>query len=102
VSDSCSPGSPGNDNTNNGVDDDCDGSVDEHVVVVQDPVGSELIRCDFSGGSWYTTQIVSSGEIFYSAGLECYRSAGPIYAVGGRTFIDGTADFMGACTNICR
>ena len=99
--DSCTPGNPGSDNTNNGVDDDCDGRVDEHVVV-QEPVGSKLVRCDFSGGLWYTTQRISSGVIFHSAGLECYRSAGTLYDASGHTFIDGNIDMSGSCTNICR
>ena len=101
VSNSCVEGNPSNDNNNNGVDEDCDGSTDEHYVAPT-PVGTKLVRCDFGGGLWYTTQQFSSGVIFYSIGLVCYRSQGSLYDATGHTFIDGTAAFGGLCTNICR
>ena len=62
VQNPCVAGSPGTDNTNNGVDEDCDGRLDEHFAP-QEPVGTKLVRCDFSGGLWYTTQRISSGLI---------------------------------------
>ncbi len=103
VTDSCVEGNPSNDNNNNGVDDDCDGRTDEHYVV-STPVGTKLVRCDFTGGLWYTTQQHSSGTIFWSAGLECYRSAGTMYDtdLAGYVFIDGNEDISGNCTNVCR
>ena len=55
-----------------------------------------LVRCDNNTTTWYTTQTISSGSSFYSAGLECYISTGTIYDITGKTFIDGTEYSPGA------
>ena len=103
ISDTCVEGQPGNEVLNNNVDDDCDGTTDEGQPP-REPVGSVLYRCDLAGGNWYTRQLVSSGWLFYSAGLVCYRSGGFIYDATGYTFIDGTARAPGTgeCVNACR
>jgi hypothetical protein len=55
-----------------------------------------LVRCDNNTTTWYTTQTISSGNSFYSAGLVCYISTGTIYDITGKTFIDGTEYSPGA------
>lgn len=55
-----------------------------------------LVRCDNNTITWYTTQTISSGNNFYSAGLVCYISTGTIYDITGKTFIDGTEYSPGA------
>lgn len=55
-----------------------------------------LVRCDNNTTTWYTTQTISSGHSFYSAGQECYISTGTTYDITGKTFIDGTVYAPGA------
>jgi len=44
------------------------------------PLGTKLVRCDNNTATWSTSQInISSGNIFYSGGQVCYRSAGNVY-----------------------
>ena len=44
------------------------------------PLGTKLVRCDNNTETWSTSQInISSGNIFYSGGGVCYRSAGNVY-----------------------
>ena len=54
------------------------------------PLGTRLVRCDNNTNNWYTpTTNISSGWIFYSGGLVCYRSLGNVYDLTGLTNIGG-------------
>ena len=100
----CQDGNPSNEVLGNGVDDDCDGSTDEGAPAPV-RIGTIIYRCDFTPGKWYTaSQNYSSGQIFYSSGLECYRVGGSLFdnQAAGYVQIDGTLDFQGTCTNICQ
>ena len=57
---------------------------------VAPPLGTRLVRCDNNTNNWYTpTTNISSGSIFYSGGLVCYRSLGNVYDLTGLTNIGG-------------
>jgi hypothetical protein len=53
-------------------------------------VGYQLMRCDNYDTSFYTTDVVSSGQTYFSGGGLCYYSIGAIYSTSGLTQIFGT------------
>jgi len=58
------------------------------------PLGTQLVRCDNNTNNWYTpTTNISSGWIFYSGGLVCYRSLGNVYDLTGLTNIGGGSSY---------
>jgi hypothetical protein len=53
-------------------------------------VGYQLMRCDNYDTSFYTTDVISSGETYFSGGGFCYYALGAIYNTSGLTQIFGT------------
>jgi hypothetical protein len=53
-------------------------------------VGYQLMRCDNYDTSFYTTDVISSGQTYFSGGGFCYYSLGAIYSTSGLTQIFGT------------
>jgi hypothetical protein len=53
-------------------------------------VGYQLMRCDNYDTSFYTTDVISSGQTYFSGGGFCYYSMGAIYSTSGLTQISGT------------
>lgn len=65
------------------------------------PLGTQLVRCDNNTNNWYTpTTNISSGSIFYSGGLVCYRSLGNVYDLTGLTNIGGGTAYNPGDPNI--
>ena len=68
---------------------------------IASPLGTRLVRCDNNTNNWYTPQTnISSGWIFYSGGLVCYRSLGNVYDLTGLTNIGGGTPYPPGDPNI--
>jgi hypothetical protein len=60
-------------------------------------IGSGLIRCSDSNNSFWTSDSLSSGELYFSGGGEYYTSTGSITDSTGLTEIFGSSVGFGSC-----